>query len=279
VLQLVFGELLQSKDYALKQIRSVHSRLKCGKGLSAINHQIWELIDKERENPLQKPTLYQFWLWAQETMSTKTTAMAAPGVAGLQQLQEALPSRRCALSVGQKQERSPLRSAVWALARQMGKKSQCCLGRVRLNLRLLRLFDFMNQRRTREVVCHCRFGKNRSAALYQFSSARSPGAKQSLCLHLISVTGDCLDNQCLESFLTSFFERSRVAELRDPQMPFSTHFLFGMIGLSMGKSVNQPDFQGTKWLSTWDVADMYFIQQKWWYKTSHPGDIIRVNVL
>jgi hypothetical protein len=106
---LSFGELLQSKDYALKQIRSVHSRLKWGKGLSAINHQIWELIDKERENRFQKPTLYQFWLWAQETMSTKTTAMAAPGVAGLLQLQEASPSRRCALSVGQKQERSPLR--------------------------------------------------------------------------------------------------------------------------------------------------------------------------
>jgi hypothetical protein len=52
-----------------------------------------------------------------------------------------------------------------ALARQMGKKSQCCLGRVRLNLKLLKLFDFMNQRRAREVVCHCRFGKNRSAAL------------------------------------------------------------------------------------------------------------------
>jgi hypothetical protein len=35
---------------------------------------------------------------------------------------------------------------------------------------------------------------------------------------------------------------SNVAEWR-PQMPFSTNFLLGMIGLSTGKSVNQPDFQ------------------------------------
>ena len=49
-----FGELLESKEYALKQIRSVYSGLKWGKGLSAIIHQVWELVDKiERENRLQ----------------------------------------------------------------------------------------------------------------------------------------------------------------------------------------------------------------------------------
>ena len=45
--------LLQSKEYAIGQIRSVYPGLKWGKGLSAINHQIWELIEKvERENRL-----------------------------------------------------------------------------------------------------------------------------------------------------------------------------------------------------------------------------------
>ena len=57
--RLAFGELLQAKEYALKQIRSVYPGLKWGKGLSAINHQVWELIEKiERENRLQgRPTL------------------------------------------------------------------------------------------------------------------------------------------------------------------------------------------------------------------------------
>ena len=57
--RLAFGELLQSKEYALKQIRSVYSGLKWGKGLSAINHQVWELMEEvERENRLQgRPTL------------------------------------------------------------------------------------------------------------------------------------------------------------------------------------------------------------------------------
>lgn len=58
--RLAFGELLQSKEYALKLIRSVYSRLKWGKGLSAISHQIWELMEKvERENRLQgRPCLW-----------------------------------------------------------------------------------------------------------------------------------------------------------------------------------------------------------------------------
>ena len=52
--RLAFGELLQAIEYALKQIRAVYSGLKWGKGLSAINHQMWELIDKvERENRFQ----------------------------------------------------------------------------------------------------------------------------------------------------------------------------------------------------------------------------------
>jgi len=57
--RLAFGELLQAKEYALKQIRTVYSGLKWGKGLSAINHQVWELIDKvERENRFPgRPTL------------------------------------------------------------------------------------------------------------------------------------------------------------------------------------------------------------------------------
>ena len=55
--RLAFGELLQSKEYALKQIRSVYSGLKWGKGLSAINHQVGELMEKvdgERE-PASRP--------------------------------------------------------------------------------------------------------------------------------------------------------------------------------------------------------------------------------
>ena len=57
--RLSFGELLQTKDYAINQIRTVYPGLKWGKGLSAINHQIWELMEKiERENRLQdRPTL------------------------------------------------------------------------------------------------------------------------------------------------------------------------------------------------------------------------------
>ena len=57
--RLSFGELLQSKEFAIDQIRSVYPGLKWGKGLSAINHEIWELIAKiERENRLQgRPTL------------------------------------------------------------------------------------------------------------------------------------------------------------------------------------------------------------------------------
>ena len=52
--RLSFGELLQTKDYAINQIRTVYPGLKWGKGLSAINHQMWELIEKvERENRLQ----------------------------------------------------------------------------------------------------------------------------------------------------------------------------------------------------------------------------------
>ena len=55
--RLSFGELLQSKEYAIGQIRSVYPGLKWGKGLSAINHQIWELIEKvERENRPSRQT-------------------------------------------------------------------------------------------------------------------------------------------------------------------------------------------------------------------------------
>ena len=92
--RLSFGELLQSKDYAINQIRSVYPGLKWGKGLSAINHQIWELIEKvERENRLQdRPTLpilvvvgwagndmhgdfgYQGCTWIHQTNLTKSEA-------------------------------------------------------------------------------------------------------------------------------------------------------------------------------------------------------------
>ena len=92
--RLSFGELLQSKDYAINQIRSVYPGLKWGKGLSAINHQIWELIEKvERENRLQNratlPILvvvgwagndvhgdfgYQGCTWIHQTNLTKSEA-------------------------------------------------------------------------------------------------------------------------------------------------------------------------------------------------------------
>ena len=92
--RLSFGELLQSKDYAISQIRSVYPGLKWGKGLSAINHQIWELIEKvERENRLQNratlPILvvvgwagndvhgdfgYQGCTWIHQTNLTKSEA-------------------------------------------------------------------------------------------------------------------------------------------------------------------------------------------------------------
>ena len=92
--RLSFGELLQSKDYAISQIRSVYPGLKWGKGLSAINHQIWELIEKvERENRLQdRATLpilvvvgwagndvhgdfgYQGCTWIHQTNLTKSEA-------------------------------------------------------------------------------------------------------------------------------------------------------------------------------------------------------------
>ena len=53
--RLSFGELLQSKDYAVEQMRSVYTGLKWGKGLSAVIHEVWELIAKaERENRLLK---------------------------------------------------------------------------------------------------------------------------------------------------------------------------------------------------------------------------------
>ena len=38
--RLPFGELLQSKEYAISQIRTVYPGLKWGKGLSSINHQV-----------------------------------------------------------------------------------------------------------------------------------------------------------------------------------------------------------------------------------------------
>ena len=92
--RLSFGELLQSKDYAIGQIRSVYPGLKWGKGLSAINHMVWELIDKvERENRLlDRPTLpilvvigwagndvhgdfgYQGCTWIHQTNLTKSEA-------------------------------------------------------------------------------------------------------------------------------------------------------------------------------------------------------------
>ena len=92
--RLSFGELLQTKDYTIGQIRSVYPGLKWGKGLSAINHQVWELIDKvERENRLQgRPTLpilvvigwagndvhgdfgYQGCTWIHQTNLTKSEA-------------------------------------------------------------------------------------------------------------------------------------------------------------------------------------------------------------
>ena len=92
--RLSFGELLQSKEYAIGQIRSVYPGLKWGKGLSAINHQIWELIEKvERENRLQnRATLpimvvvgwagndvhgdfgYQGCTWIHQTNLTKSEA-------------------------------------------------------------------------------------------------------------------------------------------------------------------------------------------------------------
>ena len=92
--RLSFGELLQSKDYAISQIRTVYPGLKWGKGLSAINHQVWELIEKiERENRLQdRPTLpilvvvgwagndihgdfgYQGCTWIHQTNLTKSEA-------------------------------------------------------------------------------------------------------------------------------------------------------------------------------------------------------------
>ena len=92
--RLSFGELLQSKDYAINQIRSVYPGLKWGKGLSAINHQIWELIEKVvHENRLQdRPTLpilvvvgwagndvhedfgYQGCTWIHQTNLTKSEA-------------------------------------------------------------------------------------------------------------------------------------------------------------------------------------------------------------
>ena len=51
---LSFGELLQSKDYAVEQIRSVCTGLKWGKGLSAIIHEVWDLIARvECENRLK----------------------------------------------------------------------------------------------------------------------------------------------------------------------------------------------------------------------------------
>ena len=57
--RLAFGELLQAKEYALTQIRTLYPGLKWGKALSVINHQVWELIEKiERENRLQsRPSL------------------------------------------------------------------------------------------------------------------------------------------------------------------------------------------------------------------------------
>ena len=52
--RLSFGQLLQSKDFAIEQIRSVYAGLKWGKGLSAMVHEIWDLMAKiERENRLQ----------------------------------------------------------------------------------------------------------------------------------------------------------------------------------------------------------------------------------
>ena len=56
--RLYFGELLQTKDYAINQIRTVYAGLKWGEGLSAINHQIWELIAGCRTVRLSP-----FWLW------------------------------------------------------------------------------------------------------------------------------------------------------------------------------------------------------------------------
>ena len=72
--RLSFGELLQTKDYAINQIRTVYPGLKWGKGLSAINHQIWELIEKiERETRLQdRPILFPFWLWLAGPATTST---------------------------------------------------------------------------------------------------------------------------------------------------------------------------------------------------------------
>ena len=57
--RLAFGELLQSKEYALKLIRSVYSRLKWGKGLSAISHQICGADGKsgKREQVARPPML------------------------------------------------------------------------------------------------------------------------------------------------------------------------------------------------------------------------------
>ena len=92
--RLSFGELLQTKEYAINQIRTVYPGLKWGKGLSAINHQIWELMDKiERENRLQdRPSLpilvvvgwagndvhgdfgYQGCTWIHQTNLTKSEA-------------------------------------------------------------------------------------------------------------------------------------------------------------------------------------------------------------
>ena len=91
--RLSFGELLQTKDYAIGQIRSVYPGLKWGKGLSAINHMVWELIEVERENRLQnRPTLpilvvvgwagndvhgdfgYQGCTWIHQTNLTKSDA-------------------------------------------------------------------------------------------------------------------------------------------------------------------------------------------------------------
>ena len=52
--RLSVGEPLQSKDYAVEQIRSVYTGLKWGKGLSAIIGEVWELIAKaERESRLK----------------------------------------------------------------------------------------------------------------------------------------------------------------------------------------------------------------------------------
>ena len=70
--RLSFGELLQSKEYAISQIRTVYPGLKWGKGLSAINHQVWELRRLKERTDCKIDQLFQSWSWwaGQATMFT-----------------------------------------------------------------------------------------------------------------------------------------------------------------------------------------------------------------